>query len=79
MLITLAILIGFESKNLYPWRFISVSGDIMELIGVYRVLPKMRMTIPKEVAEKMNLKTGDKLIVYYDSENMRMVVEKWRK
>jgi len=51
----------------------------MELIGVYRVLPKMRMTIPKEVAEKMNLKTGDKLIVYYDSENMRMVVEKWRK
>ncbi len=51
----------------------------MELIGVYRVLPKMRMTIPKEVAEKMKLKTGDKLIVYYDSENMRMVVEKWRK
>jgi len=51
----------------------------MELIGVYRVLPKMRMTIPKEVAERMGLREGDKLVVYYDPENGRMVVEKWRK
>ncbi len=51
----------------------------MELIGVYRVLPKMRMTIPKEVAERMGLREGDKLVVYYDAENGRMVVEKWRK
>jgi len=49
----------------------------MELIGVYRVLPKRRMTIPKEVAEKMELKEGDKLIVYYDERKNRMVVEKW--
>ncbi|PUA32282.1 MAG: hypothetical protein B7O98_06360 [Zestosphaera tikiterensis] len=51
----------------------------MELVGVYRVLPKLRMTIPREVAERMGLKEGDKLIVYYDEENDRMVVEKWRK
>jgi len=49
------------------------------LIGVYKVLPKMRMTIPKEIAEKMDLKVGDKLVVYYDEENHRMVVEKWKK
>jgi len=51
----------------------------MELIGVYRVLPKMRMTVPKEVAERMGLKEGDKLVVYYDPENDRLVVEKWGK
>jgi len=51
----------------------------MELIGVYRVLPKMRMTIPKEVAERMGLKEGDKLVVYYDEANNRMVVEKWKR
>ena len=55
----------------------------MELIGVYRVLPKMRtkmrMTVPKEVAERMRLKEGDKLVVYYDPENDRLVVEKWGK
>jgi len=51
----------------------------MELIGVYRVLPKMRMTIPKEVAERMELKEGDKLVVYYDEVNDRMVVEKWKR
>jgi len=50
-----------------------------ELIGVYKVLPKMRMTIPKEVAERMGLKTGDKVVVYFDSKEQRMVVEKWRK
>ncbi|ADI31452.1 transcriptional regulator, AbrB family [Staphylothermus hellenicus DSM 12710] len=46
---------------------------------MYRVLPKMRMTIPKEVAEKMGLKVGDKLVVYFDNKKQRMVVEKWRK
>ena len=51
----------------------------MELVGVYRVLPKMRMTIPKEVAERMKLSVSDKLVVYYDEENDRMVVEKWRR
>ena len=51
----------------------------MELIGVYRVLPKMRMTIPKEVAERMGLKEGDKLVVYYDEVNNRMVVVKWKR
>ena len=49
----------------------------MELVGVYRVLPRMRMTIPKEVAKRMGLREGDKLVVYYDEENQRMVVEKW--
>ena len=51
----------------------------MELIGVYRVLPKMKMTIPKEIAERWKLKPRDKLVVYYDEENDRMVVEKWRR
>jgi len=51
----------------------------MELIGVYRVLPKMRMTLPKEAAVRMGLKEGDKLVVYYDPENDRLVVEKWGK
>jgi len=51
----------------------------MELVGVYRVLPKMRMTIPKEVAERMGLKEGDKLVVYYDEVNNRMVVVKWKR
>jgi AbrB family looped-hinge helix DNA binding protein len=51
----------------------------MELIGVYRVLPKMKMTIPKEIAEKWDLKPKDKLVVYYDEKNGRMVVEKWEK
>ena len=50
---------------------------------MYRVLPKMRtkmrMTVPKEVAERMRLKEGDKLVVYYDPENDRLVVEKWGK
>lgn len=73
------LFIGVVSINLYTIVFISVSGGTMELIGVYRVLPKMRLTIPKEVAERMNLKKGDKLIVYYDEENQRMVIEKWRK
>ncbi|HEX58974.1 MAG TPA: AbrB/MazE/SpoVT family DNA-binding domain-containing protein [Methanomicrobia archaeon] len=39
----------------------------------------MRMTVPKEVAERMGLKEGDKLVVYYDPENDRLVVEKWGK
>ncbi len=49
------------------------------MVGVYRVLPKMRMTIPKEVAERMGLKEGDKLVVYYDEVNNRMVVVKWKR
>jgi len=65
--------------SLYTQRYLSVLRDTMELIGVYRVLPKMRMTIPKEVAEKMGLKVGDKLVVYYDEVNSRLVVEKWRR
>jgi len=51
----------------------------MELIGVYRVLPKMKVTIPKEVADKWGLKPRDKLVVYYDPENDRLVIERWRK
>jgi len=51
----------------------------MELLGVYRVLPKMKVTIPKEVAEKWNLKPRDKLIIYYDEINDRLVIEKWRR
>ena len=39
----------------------------------------MRMTIPKEVAERWGLKPRDRLIVYYDEESDRMVVEKWRR
>ena len=51
----------------------------MELIGVYRVLPKMKVTIPKEIAEKWNLKPKNKLIIYYDSKNDRLVIERWKK
>jgi len=51
----------------------------MELVGVYRVLPKMKVTIPKEVAERMGLREKDKLVLYYDEENRRLVIEKWRK
>jgi len=51
----------------------------MELIGVYRVLPKMKVTIPKEIADKWDLKPKDKLIIYYDPENDRLVIERWKK
>ncbi|MCE4598886.1 MAG: AbrB/MazE/SpoVT family DNA-binding domain-containing protein [Desulfurococcales archaeon] len=78
-LIALLIGLGASLRLIYSWGYISVFGDTMELVGVYRVLPKMRMTIPKEIAERMNLREGDKLVVYYDEENQRMVVEKWRK
>jgi len=80
MLIPFVILIGVGLTKEFMWLgYINVLGDTMELMGVYRVLPKVRMTIPKEVAERMGLKVGDKLIVYYDEENQRMVVEKWKK
>ena len=80
MLIPFVILIRVGSTKEFMWLgYINVFGDTMELMGVYRVLPKVRMTIPKEVAERMGLKVGDKLVVYYDEKNQRMVVEKWKK
>jgi len=51
----------------------------MEPIGAYRVLPKMRVPIPREIADKWGLKPKDKLIIYYDPENDRISIEKWRK
>jgi len=51
----------------------------MMLIGVYKVLVQERMKIPKEIMDRWSLKTGDKVVVYFDEESDRMVVERWKK
>ena len=49
----------------------------MELIGVYRVLKNWKMSIPKEVRDFLELKEGDKLLIFLDKEKREMVVKKW--
>ena len=39
----------------------------------------MKVTIPKEIVDKWGLKPRDKLVIYYDPENDRLVIERWKK
>jgi len=54
----------------------------MEIVRVCRPIKSggsWIITIPKEVAEEWKLKKEDKLAVYYDRGNRRLVIEKSEK
>jgi len=52
------------------------------LVGVYKVYRgtsfkgQCKITVPKEVVDKMGLKPGDTVIIYYDDEEDAMIVKK---
>lgn len=51
----------------------------MEIIGVYKLQKKGKVTLGEEAKKRLGIEEGDKVVEYIDEENKRVIIEKWKK
>lgn len=51
----------------------------MEIIGVYKLQVKGKITLGEEAIKRLGIKVGDKVVEYLDEDKGRVIIEKWKK
>lgn len=51
----------------------------MEIIGVYRLQIKGKVTLGEEAIKRLGIEAGDKVVEYLDEDMGRVIIEKWKK
>jgi len=51
----------------------------MEIIGVYKLQIKGKVTLGEEAIKRLGIEVGDKVVEYLDEDTGRVIIEKWKK